>query len=148
VEQDETFTVTIPVGVEEGMVLRVPGRGMPSRQADSTPGDLFIIVSTVLDPRFERHGADLWRTEIVQVADAVLGTELEVTTLDGLVMVTMLPGTQPDTVFCVRGKGLPEFGGSRHGDLYLRVQVHIPEHLAPAERELYERLRTLGKRRQ
>jgi DnaJ-class molecular chaperone len=55
---------------------------------------------------------------------------------------------QPDTVFCVRGKGLPEFGGSRHGDLYLRVQIHIPEHLAPAERELYERLRTLGKRRQ
>jgi molecular chaperone DnaJ len=146
VERDETLTINIPLGVEEGMALRVPGHGLPSREPGGVPGDLYVVVRSVADPRFERDGTDLWRMEKVRIADAVLGTSLEVPTLDGPVTVTIPPGTQPDAVLRVRGKGLPEFGGKERGDLYLRVRVHVPDRLATEERKLWERLRDLGKK--
>lgn len=72
----------------------------------------------------------------------MLGTAFKVPTLDGdPVTVTVPPGTQPDTVLRLRGKGLPEFGSSRRGDLFVRLKVHIPEQLSADERKLYERLR-------
>jgi molecular chaperone DnaJ len=143
-EREEVLSVSIPVGVEEGMALRIPGRGMPSREQGGQPGDLFVVVLSASDPRFERDGADLWRRESIAVADAVLGAVLTVPTLDHPAEVTIPPGTQHDTVLRIRGKGLPEFGGRQHGDLYLRIRVHIPEHPSTEERELYQRLRILG----
>jgi molecular chaperone DnaJ len=147
-QHDETLSVTIPVGVEEGMALRIPGRGMPSREPNGQAGDLFVVVRSEPDPRFERNGADLWRSESIAVADAVLGTKLTVPTLDKPTKVTVPPGTQPDTLLRLRGKGLPEFGGRQHGDLYLRIRVDIPGKISAAERELYQRLRDLGGERQ
>jgi molecular chaperone DnaJ len=82
--------------------------------------------------------------EAVSVVDAVLGTEAEVPTLEGPTKVSIPPGTQPDAVLCLGGKGLPGFGDDRRGDFYLRVRVQVPEQLSPAERDLYERLRTLS----
>lgn len=147
-ERDEILSVAIPVGVEEGMALRIPGRGMASREPGGQPGDLFVVVRTAPDPRFERDGADLWRTEVIAVADAVLGAMLTVPTLERPAEVTIPPGTQPDTVLRIRGKGLPEFGGRGRGDLYLRIRVRIPERLSSEEHELYQRLRILeGERR-
>jgi molecular chaperone DnaJ len=144
VEREETLTVTIPIGVEDGMALRVPGHGLPGPRGRAAPGDLFVVVRTATDPRFERSGADLWRAEAVSPADAVLGASLDVPTLDGHATVTIPPGTQPNSVLRLRGKGLPEFGAGHWGDLYLRVEVHIPERLSAEERELYERLRALS----
>ena len=144
---DEILSVTIPVGVEEGMALRIPGRGMPSMEQGGQPGDLFVVVRSAADPRFERDGADLWRSESISVVDAVLGTELKVPTLDHPAEVTIPPGTQHDTVLRIRGKGLPEFGGRKHGDFYLRIRVQVPERLSAEERELYQRLRNLGSQR-
>ncbi len=146
VERDEALTVNIPFGVEEGMALRVPGHGLPSREPGGVPGDLYVVVRSAADPRFERDGVDLWRMEKVHIADAVLGASLEVPTLDGRVTVTIPPGTQPDAVLRLRGKGLPEFGGKKRGDLYLRVRVRVPDRLATEERRLWERLRNLGKK--
>ena len=143
--EEEALTVTIPVGVEEGMALRVPGHGLPSRDPGGTPGDLLVVVRSTPDARFERHGADLWRLAVVQVTDAILGTRLEVPTLDGHATVTVPPGTQPDTVLRLPHKGLPVFESPERGDLYLRVGVHIPEQLSAEERTLYERLRALKK---
>lgn len=146
VTQEETLTVKIPRGIEEGMALRIAGRGMPSPDAGGVAGDLFVVVRTRPDPRFERAGADLLRQETIPVTDAVLGNKLQVPTLDGSVDVTIPPGTQPGTVLRLQGKGLPEFGSGRYGELYLRIEVHIPEKLSGEERELYERLRaTAGK---
>jgi molecular chaperone DnaJ len=141
-EVEETLTVKIPVGIEEGMALRVPGRGLRSPTTRGAPGDLFVIVRTRPDSRFERDGADLWRVEDLEVPDAVLGTTRSVPTLDGPAMVTIAPGTQPDAVLRLRDKGLPEFGGRRRGDLYVRVRVRLPERLAAEERKQWERLRT------
>lgn len=92
--------------------------------------------------------ADLWRTEPIAVADAVLGTKLTVPTLNKPTKVTVPPGTQPDTILRLRGKGLPEFGSRQHGDLYLRIRVNIPEKLTTEERDLYQRLRDLNGARQ
>jgi molecular chaperone DnaJ len=144
VEQEEDLIVKIPKGVEEGMALRIPGKGMPSPEAGGVSGDLFVVVRTKNDPRFERAGADLLRQETIPLTDAVLGTTLEVPTLDGSASVTIPPGTQPDAVLRLKGKGLPEFGNGRHGEMYLRIAVHVPEHLFREERELYEQLRAFG----
>jgi len=144
IAREETLTVTIPAGVEEGMALRISGKGMPSAEPGGTTGDLYVVVRSAPDSRFERLGADLWRSATIPVADAVLGTELEVPTLDGTASVTVPPGTQPDALLRLKGKGLPEFGAKRHGDLYLRMRVHVPEKLSREERELYEKLRGLS----
>jgi len=128
------------------MALRIPGYGHPSREAGGTPGDLYVVVRSAPDPRFERRGVHLWHTETIEVADAVLGTKLEIPTLDGHATVSIPPGTQPGTVLRLCGKGLPEFRGKKRGDLYLSVQVHVPQKLTSEERKLYERLRTLGKK--
>jgi len=143
IEQDETLTVTIPKGVEEGMALRIPGHGLPSPEPGGQPGDLFVVVRSIPDQRFERLGADLWRTETLPIADAVLGISLEVPTLDGHASVTVPPGTQPDSVLRLRGKGLPEFGGGK-GDLYVRIQLQVPQHLSSQEKALYQQLRALA----
>ena len=144
VEQEEDLTVKIPVGVEENMVLRIPGKGMPSRDTGGVTGDLFVVVRTKNDPRFERSGADLLRQETIPLTDAVLGATLQVPTLDGSATVTIPPGTQPDAVLRLKGKGLPEFGNGHHGEMYLRIAVHVPEKLSREEKELYERLRSIG----
>jgi molecular chaperone DnaJ len=143
VQRTDTITVKIPVGVEEGMALRVAGHGMASAEAGGTPGDLFVVIHSRPDPRFERRGADLWRTQALDLTDAVLGTTVQVPTLDEAVTVKIEPGTQPDSVLRLRGKGLPVFGGGPHGDLYLDVQVQIPERLSREERRHFKRLREL-----
>jgi molecular chaperone DnaJ len=143
VERTDTITVKIPVGVEEGMALRVAGHGMASPESGGTPGDLFVVIRSQPDPRFERQGVDLWRTQTLELTDAVLGTTVEVPTLDEAVTVTIAPGTQPDSVLRLRGKGLPAFGAGPQGDLYLNVRVRIPEHLSKEERQHFERLREL-----
>lgn len=148
VEREERLTLRVPRGADEGMALRVPGHGLPSSERGGVPGDLYAIVRSMPDARFERVGADLWRTELVEVADAVLGTRIKVPTLDGSVEVQVPPGTQPDETLRLRGKGLSQFGGGR-GDLNLRIQVHVPERPSAKERALYEQLRALkeGSRR-
>ena len=146
VEREETLTVNIPAGVEEGMALRVPGHGLPSPSAAGAAGDLFVVVQTVPDPRFERDGAHLWHREELSVADAVLGTSLDVLTLNGPVKVTVPPGTQPNSILRLKGKGLPEFASKRRGDFLLRMEVRVPERLGAEERKLWERLRTITKK--
>jgi molecular chaperone DnaJ len=143
VARDEALTVTIPAGVEEGTALRIPGRGMPAPGPGAAPGDLFVVVRSAADPRFVRDGADLWRAESLEVADAVLGTTRTVPTLSGDATVTVPAGTQPGSVLRLKGKGLPHFGGRGRGDLYLRVHLHVPERLTAEERKLYERLRAM-----
>ena len=147
VEKEEELTVKIPQGVEEGMALRIPGKGMPSPESGGTDGDLFVVVRSRPDARFERAGADLLRQETISVIDAALGTTLEVPTLNGSASVGIPPGTQPGAVLRLKGKGLPEFGTSRHGELYLRIDISVPEQLSREERELYQRLRAIRRER-
>ena len=139
-EKHEELRVTIPAGIEDGTVLRIPGHGHPGGP-DAEPGDLHAIVYTASDPRFQRRGCDLWRAQTLDIPDAVLGTTVHVPTLDGEAEVTIPPGTQPDEVLRLGGKGLPRFQRAERGDLNLRIQVEIPRHLTAEQRKLYEQLR-------
>lgn len=144
VKQEESLTVTVPVGVDEGTVLRVPGHGMPDDGGGAgAPGDLLVIVRSAPDPRFERDGADLWRAESIGIPDAVLGAERTVPTLDGNTIVRIPPGTQANAVLRLRGQGLPLFGGQGRGDLLVRLELAVPMHLSQHERALYEQLAVL-----
>ena len=142
VERTETLKVNIPAGIEEGTALRIHGHGLPG----PTPGDLFVIVRSEPDSRFERRGPDLWRSETIQLVDAVLGAQIKVPTLDGISEVTVPAGTQPNSVLRLRGKGLPAFGDDYRGDLNLRIEIHIPENLTDKERKLYEQLSEMAER--
>ncbi|MGB5965151.1 MAG: DnaJ C-terminal domain-containing protein [Sulfurimonadaceae bacterium] len=144
IDEPETLTVKIPVGAEEGMVLRIPAHGRPSPTPEGKPGDLLVIVRTAYDPHFKRAGADLWHAQTIELIDAVLGKEIDVSTLEGEVKVTVPQGTQPNAVLRLSEKGVPRFGEMKRGDLYLRLNVHIPDHLSDEERELYTKLRKLS----
>lgn len=144
IEESEVLNVNIPIGAEEGMVLRVPGHGGASPKTDAKPGDLLVIVRTANDPRFKRAGADLWCSKSIELLDAVLGTEIELQTLEKAITVSVPQGTQPNAVLRIKEKGLPYFGEKKRGDIYLRLDVHIPESLSQEERELYSRLRKLS----
>lgn len=141
IDQDDKLKVTIPTGIDEGTALRIPGHGLPSNEPGGPPGDLYVVVRSKPDARFERHGADLWRHELIEIPDVVLGTKITVPTLDGQVEVKIPAGSQPDEVLRLKGKGLPVFGAPMHGDLKIRLQVHIPEKLTSQEKELYKQLR-------
>ena len=95
-EKQETIKISIPPGIEDGMLLRIPGHGMPGDAPGVPPGDLHVAVYTKPDNRFQRMGADLWRSEIIDVADAVLGATVKVPTLGSRVKVNIPAGTQPD----------------------------------------------------
>jgi molecular chaperone DnaJ len=142
VDREATLHVTIPIGVEEGMILRLPGQGVASPDAGGAPGDLFVVVHIAPDTRFERRDVDLWQTVTISVVDSVLGTQVDVPTLQGSRRMAIPTGTQPETVLRLRHQGLPEFGGQSRGSMYVRVRVHVPDRLTPEEREIYEHLRT------
>ncbi len=145
--RDETLDVKIPVGAEEGMVLRIPGHGYPNDEMGGLPGDLLVILRTARDARFTRHGADLWRAETISLPDAVLGTQLKVPTLTGKATVKVPPGMQPDAVLRLAEEGLPYYGAARRGDLFIRVEVQVPEMLTDEEKKLYCQLRELEQNR-
>lgn len=141
----ERLTINVPAGAEEGMALRIPGKGLPAAETRGAPGDLYVVVRSAPDPRFERDGPHLWRMETIGIADAALGAELTVPTIEGTATARVPPGTQPDTVLRLRGKGLPEFGSRTRGDLFLRLRVHVPERLSPEQKAAFERLRDLDR---
>jgi molecular chaperone DnaJ len=143
INKEESLKVQIPVGIEEGMSLRIAGHGMPSEQPGGLSGDLYVTVNSAPDERFERSGADLWRRETLGVTDVVLGTKIKVPTVDGQVEVKIPAGTQPDEILRLRSKGLPRFGGGGRGDLNVSIQVQIPKKLSAEERTLFEQLRAL-----
>ncbi len=141
VHREETLGVKIPPGISDGQALRIPGRGHPSAAPKGPPGDLLVVVVSKPDLRFERRGPHLWRVETIEVPDAVLGTKIDVPTLDGQATVTVPPGTQPESVMRLHDKGLPVPGMQQRGHLYITIRVHVPKTLNDEQRRLYEQLK-------
>ena len=134
------MTVEIPPGIHDGQTLRVRGKGEAGRQG-VVSGDLYVSVRVMPNPLFVRDGDDL-RTEVrVTIADAVLGTEVKVETLSGSITLKVPAGTQPNQILRVRGKGMPVLSSSRHGDLYVTVNIEVPKKIGRRERKLWEELR-------
>jgi len=142
----EKITLRIPPGVEDGMQLRVAGRG-DAGEKGGPPGDLYVLIKVEPHPIFERRGSDVHMELAISFAEAALGSEIEVPTLNGSVELKIPPGTQPGTVFKLAGKGIKKLGSRRSGDQYVKVTIHVPEKLSGEERELIERLAQLERKR-
>ena len=124
--------VRIPAGVRTGSKVRVAGAGPNGL-------DLYLIVDVQDDKRFERRGNDLHTTATVGLFTAVLGGEAEVETLSGKIKLNVPAGTQPEQVFRLGGRGMPNVKNAEEkGDLYVRLKVQIPKYLSPKQRELLE----------
>jgi molecular chaperone DnaJ len=131
----ERIEVSIPPGVEDGAVLRVPGHGMEGPN-EGRAGDLFVQVEFEPAPGFHREGTHLFAEATVPLATAVLGGEVTVPTLDGHAVLKIPAGTQPETVFRLRGEGFPRLNGSSRGDLNVTVHVEVPRSLSHREKDL------------
>jgi curved DNA-binding protein len=129
----------IPAGARTGTKVRMSGAGPAG--PDGQPGDLYLVIEVVPDPRFERQGDDLYTDVNADLYTAVLGGEARVPTPDGTVVLTIPAGTQPGQSFRLTGRGMPQLGkpGLR-GDLFARVKVQIPRNLTPGQRKLFEEL--------
>ena len=131
--------VRIPAGVDDGQIVRLPGRGEAGRNG-GPPGDLFVVVRVAGHPLFGRDGANLTLRLPVTYPEAVLGAEVKVPTLDGTpVTVRIPPGTPSGRVLRVRGHGVPRSKGGR-GDLLVAVEVAIPRHVDAKEKKAVEAL--------
>jgi len=129
--------VKIPAGARTGTKIRVWGAG-PSG-ADGRPSDLYLIMDIAADPAFERDGNDLHTQVTIDVFKAILGGEVEIRTLAGKVLLTIPPGTQPEQVFRVAGRGMPVLKSpGMKGDLYVLVKVQIPKGLSARQKSLLE----------
>lgn len=131
------WTVRIPPGVDDGQVIRVAGKGQPSRRGGA-PGDLLLEVHLKPHPLFRRRGSDLEVDVPLTLSQAVLGAKVKVPTLDGQAQVTVPPGTSSGVKLRLRGKGLKPRDAVAAGDLYAVIQILIPKDISPKARELIQ----------
>jgi molecular chaperone DnaJ len=139
VEREKTIELRIPPGVDSGTRLRVTSEGEAGPNGGPA-GDLYVVLDVKEHQFFERRGADLYCTIPLSVAQATLGTELQVPALNGEEKLRIPEGTQSDAVFRVKGKGLPDPRGGGKGDLYYHVRVLTPTKLTREQRKLMEQL--------
>lgn len=134
--------VRVPAGIEDGQRIRLSGRGAPGRGGAPT-GDLFVTVHVAPDERFGRRDRDLTLTVPISYPDAVLGTEVQVPTLDGTTLTLRVPpGTRSGRTFRVRERGIATARAT--GDLLVTVEIIVPTHPSAHERKLLEELARLG----
>ncbi len=144
VARERRLEVKVPAGAKTGSRVRVAGEGRPG-MGGGPSGDLYLVVTVLSHPRFERRGDDLAVEVAVPYVDAILGGEVELPTLDGRVMLRIPALTQNGRQIRLGGKGMPVLGTpGQRGDLLARVRVHLPERLSDEEREHIEALRQLA----
>ncbi len=147
VRRTRSIKIKVPPGVDEGSRLRVAGEGEAGVRG-GPPGDLYVYVHVKPHRVFVREGDDLVCEVQVSFVQAALGDEIDVPTIDGTVAKLKIPeGTQPGTVFRMKGKGMPRVDGFGRGDQHVRVKVVTPTKLNEKQKELLrEFARTLGER--
>lgn len=139
IEKERSLEIKIPAGVETGSRLRVSGEGEAGVNGGPS-GDLFVVLHVAEHENFERQGANLYSAVPVSFAQAALGTEIEVKTLDGEEALKIPAGTQTGTIFRVKGQGMPNLGGRGKGDLFVAVTLVTPKTLTKEQRKLLEQL--------
>jgi len=140
---DKQLKVKIPPGVDSGARLRVTGEG-DAGSRNGPPGDLFIVLHVLADKQFKRRDTELYLSVPISYAQAALGAEIEVPTMEEPQKLTIPAGTQTGTVFSLRGHGVPHLvAAQRRGDLHVEVVVQVPTQLSAEETELLERLEEL-----
>lgn len=139
VEKEKTLEIKIPAGVETGSRLRVNGEGEAGVNGGPT-GDLYVVLHVAEHETFERQGANLYSAVPVTFAQAALGAEIKVKTLEGEEDLKIPAGTQTGTVFRIKSQGMPALGGRGKGDLFVAVTLITPKTLTKEQRKLLEQL--------
>lgn len=139
IEKEKALEVKIPAGVETGSRLRIAGEGEAGPNGGPS-GDLFVVIHVKEHEVFERQGANLYSAVPITFAQAALGTDIMVKTLDGEEEVKVPAGTQTGTVFRLKSKGMPVLGGRGRGDMFVAVTLITPKTLTKEQRKLLEQL--------
>ncbi|MDZ7843179.1 MAG: molecular chaperone DnaJ [Anaerolineales bacterium] len=131
--------ITIPAGVDDGTRIRLTGEGQPGVH-NGPSGDLYLIIKVRPHKYFRRQNNNILLDLNINVAQATLGAEVKVPTVDGDVILKIPPGTQPGKIIRMRGKGVPHLRSNARGDQLVIINVTIPERLGEEERVLFEQL--------
>ena len=137
---EEVITLNIPAGVGDGMQLSISGKGNAARRG-GVNGDLIVLIEEQEHGQLVRDGNDLLYNAFVSFPDAVLGSSVEIPTLEGKVKVKVDAGTQPGKILRLRGKGLPDINGYGRGELLVKINVWIPKNLSKDDKKMMEGLR-------
>ena len=144
VRKRKTIKVNIPAGIDHGQTLSLRGQGNAGKNGGPA-GDLLITVMVQPHELFRRDGVDVFCEAPITFAQAVLGAELEIPTIDGKVKYSIPEGTQTGTVFRLKGKGIPVLNGRGRGDQYVTVTIETPRNLNKEQKEALRRFsETLG----
>jgi len=138
VNEEDIITVNLPAGVGEGMQLSVGGKGNAPRRG-GVNGDLIVVIEEIPHPDFTRDGNDLLYNLYISIPDAILGTTMEIPTIDSIVKMKIDAGTQSGKILRLRGKGLPEVNSYNRGDLLVKVNVWVPNSVSKDEQKILEK---------
>ncbi len=137
---EEEIVFNVPAGVREGMQLNISGKGNAG-QRNGYAGDLLVVIAEEPHSELLRDGNNLIYTLFISVPDAIMGTSVEIPTIDGKAKISIKEGTQPTSILRLRGQGLPDISYRNHrGDLLVYVNVWIPQNLKKEERKKIEEL--------
>ena len=139
VRGEEVISIKIPAGVGEGMQLNVSGKGNAGRRSGIN-GDLLVVITEEEHEELVRDGNNLIHNLFLSFPEITLGTTAEIPTVESKVKVKIEPGTQPEKILRLRGKGIPDVNGYGRGDLLVRVHVWIPKKLSNEEKRMLEKL--------
>lgn len=137
---EETISIDIPAGMEDGMQLSMRGKGNAGRN-NGPNGDLLISIEEIPHESFTRDGQNIILDLFVNFADVVLGNNVTVPTLNGNVKIKIPPGTQSGKIFRLKGKGLPAVNSYGKGDQLIHINVWTPKDLSNEEKKLIEQIR-------
>lgn len=139
VKEKSKISITVPAGVDNGSRLRLSGQGNVG-PGGTPPGDLYIVIEVIPHPHFERRGRDIRSTVKIHYPHATLGGKINVKTLWGEETINIPAGTQPGTMFRLRGKGMPDLHRRGKGDHFIDVAVVVPKRISAAQRRALREL--------
>ena len=139
----EELKVKIPAGVDSGSKIRIAGKGAQG-EGGGPQGDLYLIIRVLPDPVFTRDGGDLSVERQIPFSAACLGTSLDIPTLEGDKRIKVPAGIQPGTKIRLKGFGLKPLGSNYKGDLFVKINIHVPENLNGEQKKLVEELNRKG----
>ena len=134
--RQEQVSVKVPAGIKGGQKLRLQGKGQPGPNG-GPPGDLFIQIKETPHPLFRREDADLYLKQKIRFSQAVLGADIEVSTLEKKVLKLKIPpGTQNNAKFRLKNFGLPVYNGSGKGNAFVEIDIDVPKELTDEQKDL------------
>ncbi len=139
IRDNEVIKISIPAGVGKGMQMTVSEKGNAARRGGEN-GDLIVLIDEEKHPDLIRDGNDLLYSLYLSIAEAALGTHIEIPTIEGKVKIKIDPGTQPGKILRLRGKGIPDVNGYGKGDLLVTLSVWIPKTLTNEEKRTLTKL--------